>query len=211
MRKAFIASIAAVAAIGLGLAFLGGMTASGGPAEGISADQAPHIPGGFGPGLQHGGRWASLSPEEQAALRERLRKFAELPPEERERMKARYEQFMKLSPEQRLALRERWHQFSVLSPEQREPMLKQHDRWQGLPPERRKMIEERLQKVFQQMSDRDLLDFMHKLNIWRILPDDQKEQVFKRFFEIRRQTHPLRDRRRGHGPDEDAPLPPPQQ
>jgi len=94
----------------------------------------------------------------------------------------------------------------------REQMMKRHGRWQNLPPEHREMIEAKLRSRFQQMPDRQLEEFMINLNIWRMLPQDEREQVFKRYIDIRRHGRlPHREKRQGEHPGSPPEKPEPAQ
>ena len=66
-------------------------------------------------------RFASMSPDEQARIQQRMREWAKLRPEERKQVREKYKKLKKVSPEQREALLQNWveYQASPIEEQQR--------------------------------------------------------------------------------------------
>ena len=189
MNRSTKISLAAAMLIGGFVALAAGFGAAGRLA-GAAEAPAPPKRAGFDE------FWSKLTPEEQAALKDRKQRFMQLPPAERERMMKRWQHFKSLSTEERQALRERWQMFRSLPPESRTQMRQMHQHWENMPPERRQAIIEKMQDTFRQMPDHQLADFFHKLNVWRMLSPQDREQASSRFAEIRKQRHQAEDMQR---------------
>ncbi|MEW6165190.1 MAG: DUF3106 domain-containing protein [Pseudomonadota bacterium] len=69
-------------------------------------------------------RYATMAPEEQSRLQQRMRDWAKLTPEERRLAREKYKALKKVSPDQRESLRQNWADYKAL-PEAERQRLKE--------------------------------------------------------------------------------------
>jgi hypothetical protein len=90
--------------------------------------------------LENDPGFKKLSPERQAALRERLQKFNSLPPEKKDQALERMEFLSKLSPQQRQQLRDANRQLQGLPQERQVMVHKALRHLRQMPPDERKQV-----------------------------------------------------------------------
>lgn len=88
----------------------------------------------------------SLSPEDQARVRENRERWQRLPPQERQRVRENYERWQRLSPEERSTLHERLDRWQRLRPEEKQTLRQRQNEFRNLPPQERQRIRESLQR-----------------------------------------------------------------
>ena len=69
-------------------------------------------------------RYESLSPDEQARLRDRMHEWASLAPEERKQAREKYKKLKNVKPQQRESLRQNWEDYRAL-PDKEKQRLKE--------------------------------------------------------------------------------------
>ena len=112
-------------------------------------------PGDFGPG--RGRQRPDDGPRRE--WRERLR---DLPPEEQHALRDRLRDYRDLSAEEQARLRARLDHLEALSPEQREQLEARAERWRGMPEERRERLRRQMQRLRELAPDErlELLDLV---------------------------------------------------
>ena len=183
MKFARIISLGAAIAIGGFIAMTAGFIAASGGA-GASEKR--------GPAARKDAREAALPRKlasvEDPDLKARMERFMKLPPEQRERLIKQYQQFRSLSPEERQTIRERWQFYRAMPPDEREQVRRMHQHLQRIPDEKRRIMIEKIRGTFRQMSDQELVDFLRKMNAWKMLPPEEREQIMRRAAEFRKQS-----------------------
>jgi len=182
MRFARLISLGAAIAVGGFIAMVAGFVASSGGA-GASEERSPAAKKDARDKMLPRKLAAIDDPE----LKARMEQFMKLPPGERERLIKQYQQFRSLSPEQRQAIRERWQFYKAMPPDEREQVRRMHQLMQRVPDEKRRIMIEKMRATFRQVSDQELLDFIRRMNLWKMLPPEEREQIMRRVAEFRKQ------------------------
>jgi len=182
MRFARIISLGAAIAIGGFIAMTAGFIAATGGA-GASEERGPARKEARDTVLPR-----KLASVDDPELKARMEQFMQLPPDQRERLIKQYQQFRSLSPEERQAIRERWQFYRAMPPDEREQVRRLHQNLQRIPDEKRRIMIEKIRGTFRQMSDQELVDFVRRMNVWKMLPPEEREQIMRRVAEFRKEA-----------------------
>ena len=93
--------------------------------------------------VQKGKSNESLSPDEKARLKKKVKKWKSLPPEKQNVLRHRMDQLKKLPPESRKLYKKRFDQLQKLSPQERQGIQKKLEKWDSLSPREKEKIRQR--------------------------------------------------------------------
>lgn len=93
--------------------------------------------------VQKGKSNETLSPDEKAGLKKKIKKWKSLPPEKQNVLRHRMDQLKKLPPESRKLYKKRFDQLQKLSPQERQRIQKKLDNWDSLSPREKEEIRQR--------------------------------------------------------------------